>query len=198
MKNKYIRLIVIAYIAINILGVIVYYAMPKGNFVQAKTGVDLNQLDGKYEEVLNNPKVLGYESSVDKYNIKKYSFDYEEKDIEFIFAKQQYPIFLDRKTTEDNKIEVYWYAGPITINSIDFSMILKGPDIKLLNNKLLIEFEKQKYSFTQFSKDLVINQFYDNNETNNVGGGFGSGVIYLKIPKNLIILRDEEYNYINN
>ena len=198
MKNKYIRLIVIAYIAINILGVIVYYAMPKGNFVQAKTGVDLNQLDGKYEEVLKNPKVLGYESSVDKYNIKKYSFDYEEKNIEFTFAKQQYPIFLERKTTEDNKIEVYWYAGPITINSIDFSMVLKGPNIKLLNNKLQVEFEKQKYSFTQFSKDQILNQFYENNESDDAVQGFGSGIIYIKIPKNLMILRDEEYKYINN
>ncbi|MGK0467311.1 MAG: hypothetical protein ACJAX4_002612, partial [Clostridium sp.] len=47
------------------------------------------------------------------------------------------------------------------------------------------------YSFTQFSKDIVINQFYEKKD--NGATSFGSGVIYIRIPKTLKILGDEAY-----
>ena len=40
--------------------------------------------------------------------------------------------------------------------------------------------------------------FISNDGRNNIVEGFESGIMYIKIPKNLEILRDEEYNYINN
>jgi hypothetical protein len=199
MKNKYLKLIVIAYIAINILGVIVYYTMPKGSFVQVKVGVDSKQFENSHE-LLNNPQVLADKSLADKYNIKNYNFNYKGKDLEITFAKEQQLVFIDRKTSDDNKIEVYWYSGPIIVDGIDFSNILKEPNIKMVNNKLNIENEKQKYKFTQFSKDLVIDQFYEkkDNESNNGVSGSGSGILYMKIPKNLKVVGDEGYQYINN
>lgn len=192
MKNKYIRLIVIAYIAINILGVIVYFAMPKASFVQAKAGVDLKQLN-YIREGQSNPQILVDLSLEEKYNIKSFSFNYEGKALEVPFVKQYHQIFIDRKTSDDNKVEVYWYSGPITVNDIDFTSVLKEPNIKLESNKLSIEYEKQRYSFTQFSKDPVISQFYEkeDNASNNRVSGFDHGIIYIKIPKNLKILGDD-------
>jgi hypothetical protein len=193
MKNKYIRLIVIAYIAINILGVIVYFAMPKASFVQAKAGVDLNQINTIREEVQSNPQILVDMSLEDKYNIKSFSFNYEGKALEVPFVKQYHQIFIDRKTSDDSKVEVYWYSGPITVNGIDFTSVLKEPNIKLESNRLSIEYEKQRYSFTLFSKDPVSSQFYEkkDNASNNRVSGFGHGIIYIKIPKNLKILGDD-------
>ncbi len=192
MRNKYIRFIVIAYIAINILGVIVYVAMPKGSFVQAITGVDLKQT-----EVMNNPEVLAHKSSVEKYNVKNYNFNYDGKDLGFVFVNEHNQIFIDRKTSDDNKIELYWYSGSIIVNGIDFTNILKEPNMKLINNKLNIEYEKQNYNLTQFSKDVVINQFYEKKDNEMVSGLGSSGIIYIKIPKNLKILGDEEYQYLS-
>lgn len=199
MKNKYVRVIIIAYIALNILGVIIYYAMPKGVFVKAKSGVDSNQFENSHE-VLNNPQIIANKSLEDKYNIKNYNYNYEGKALEIIFSKEAQQVFIDRKTSDDNKIEVYWYSGPIIVNGIDFSYALKEPNIKLLNNKLNIENEKQKYIFTQFSKDLVSNQFYDkkHNAGNNRVSGFGSSILYIKIPESLKILGDETFQYIND
>jgi hypothetical protein len=193
MKNKYIRLIVIVYIALNILGVIFYYTIPKRIFVQSISSVDLEQFE-KYE-VMTNPQVLAIKSSEKKYNIENYNFDYDGKDLEINFTKENHQIIVDRKTLDDNKIEVYWYPGAITLNGIDFTSMIKEPNIKLIRSKLNIECEKQKYRLTQFSKDIAIKQFYEkiDNESNSGVTNYGSDIIYIRIPKNLKILGDESY-----
>lgn len=123
---------------------------------------------------------------------------YEEKDLEIDFAKEYEQVFIDRKISNDNKIEVYWYSGPMIVNGINFENVLKAPNIKLLNNKLSIEYKKQKYIFTQFSKDPVINQFYEKKDGESNIGGFGSCILYIKIPKELKVLGAEGYQYLNN
>jgi hypothetical protein len=190
MKNKYIKLIVMVYISINILGVIFYSTIPKGDFVQSKSSVESKQFEK--DEIMRNPQVLALKSSEEKYNTKNYDFDYEGKDLEINFTKENHQISVDRKTSDDNKIEVYWYPGSITLNGIDFTNMLKEPNIKLIRSKLNIDCEKQTYSLTQFSKDIVINQFYEKKD-NEGANSFGSGIIYIRIPKTLKILGDEEY-----
>ncbi|MCJ7691455.1 MAG: hypothetical protein MUO60_19400, partial [Clostridiaceae bacterium] len=152
MKNKYIRLIVIAYISLNILGVIFYCTIPKGNFVQNKSNIDLNQLVNMKNQIMNNPHILSVKSSQDKYNIKNYNFNYTGKELEITLAKKHHLVFIDRKASDDNKIEVYCYPAPIIFNGLVFTDILKEPNIKLIGNELNIEYKKQNYSFTQFSK----------------------------------------------
>ncbi|MFT5872030.1 MAG: hypothetical protein ACI8WT_000957 [Clostridium sp.] len=193
MKNKYIRFIVIVYISLNILGVIFYYTIPKGNFVKSISSVDLKQFE-KYE-VMTNPQVLALKSSQKKYNTKNYNFNYDGKDLEFNFTKENHQIIVDRKTSDDNKIEVYWYPGAITLNGIDFTNMIKEPNIKLIRSKLNIECEKQEYRLTQFFKDIAIKQFYEkiDNESNNDVTSSGSDIIYIRIPKTLKILGDEAY-----
>jgi hypothetical protein len=198
MRNKYIKLIVIAYISFNILSVIFYCTIPNENFVQSKSSLALNQFENMKNEIMNNPQLLTVRISDDKYNIKNYDFDYEGKNLEISIAKGGHNIFINRKAADDNKIEVYWYPGPIAVNGIDFTSVLKDPNIKLSKSKLDIKYEKQKYSFTQFSKDITINQFYDkkDNESNNRGTSFGSSMLYIRIPKNLQISGNDEYQYL--
>lgn len=200
MKNRSIRFIVIAYLAISILAVIIYYIMPKGNFAHANTGVNLEQLENMKTGVVDDIRLLADKNIGDKYNIESHSFNYEEKALEIIFKKEDQQVFINRKNSDDNKIEVYWYSGSMFVNGMDFANMIKGPSISLVNNKLIIEFEKQRYNFTQFSKDVVINQFYEGKDEKDrvINGIFGSGIIYIKIPLNLKVLGDVEYKYINN
>lgn len=200
MKNRHIRFIVIVYIAINILGLIIYYIMPKRNFAQANTGVNLEQLENMKTGVVDDIRLLADKNIGDKYNIESHSFNYEEKALEVIFKKEDQQVFINRKNSDDNKIEVYWYPGSMFVDGIDFTSIIKGPNINLTDNKLIIECEKQRYNFTQFSKDVVINQFYEgeNEKDRVINGSFGSGILYIKIPLNLKVLGDVEYKYINN
>jgi hypothetical protein len=198
MRNIYIRLIVIAYFSLNILSVIFYCTIPNENFVKSKSSLALNQFENMKNEIMNNPQLLTLRISDDKYNIKNYNFDYEGKDLEISIAKGGHNIFINRKAADDNKIEVYWYPGPIAVNGIDFTSVLKDPNINLNKSKLDIKYEKQTYSFIQFSKDITIHQFYEkkDNENNNRGTSFGSGILYIRIPKNLKILGNKEYQYL--
>lgn len=200
MKNRHISFIVIVYIAVNILGLIIYYIMPKENFAQANTGVNLEQLENMKTGVVDDIRLLADKNIGDKYNIKSHSFNYEEKALEVIFKKEDQQVFINRKNSDDNKIEVYWYSGSMFVNGMDFANMIKGPSISLVDNKLIIECEKQRYNFNQFSKDVMITQFYENKDKKDrvSTGSFGSGIIYIKIPLNLKVLGDVEYKYINN
>jgi len=200
MKNRSIRFIVIAYLIISILAVIIYYIMPKGNFAQVNTEADLKLLENIKTGVVENISLLTDKSVQDKYNIESHSFNYEEKALEVIFKKEDQQVFINRKNSDDNKIEVYWYPGHILVNGMDFTSMINGPGINLVDNKLIIEFEKQRYNFNQFSKDVMITQFYENKDKKDrvSTGSFGSGIIYIKIPLNLKVLGDVEYKYINN
>ena len=199
MKNKYKKLIVIIYFAAIALSVIFYYTIPKENFVKAKTGEELKQSENEKQKIIDFLKVLPDKSLVDKYNIKSYDFNYQEKDLEITAEKGNELIFIDRKSSDDNKIEVYWYPQSMVVNDIDFSSRLKGPNIQLINNKLSIEDQKQEFNATQFSKDLVIGQFYEKQDEKNSNVHVGlNALLYIKIPKNLKVLEDEAYHYIEN
>lgn len=200
MKNRSIGFIVTAYIAISILAVIIYYIMPKGNFAQVNAGVNLEPLENIKAEVVEDIRLLADKSVEGKYKIESHSFNYEEKALEVIFKKVDHQVFINRKNSDDNKIEVYWYPGHILANAMDFTSMIKGPSINLVDNKLIIEFEKQRYNFTQFYKDMVITQFYESKDEKDrvINSSFGSGTIYIKIPQNLKVLGDVEYKYVNN
>jgi len=198
MRNKYIRPIVMAYISFYILSVIFYYTIPNENFVQSKPSVASNQFENMQNVIMKNPQLLSLKISDDKYSIKNYNFNYEGKDLEISIANDEHQIFINRKATDDNKIEVYWYPGPIDVNGIDFTSVLKEPIINLNKSKLNIKYEKQEYSFKQFSKDITINQFYEkkDNKINNGSMGFGSSMLYIRIPKNLKILGNQDFQYL--
>lgn len=57
------------YISLNILGVIIYYTIPKGDFVQSKSSVALKEFENM-DEIMSNPQLLASKSSEEKYNTK--------------------------------------------------------------------------------------------------------------------------------
>ena len=131
MKNKYVRAYCHSLYCSKYLRSHNLLCNAKGEFVQAKAGVDSNQFENSHE-ILNNPQVIANKSLKDKYNIKNYNFNYEGKALEITFSNDERQVFIDRKTSDDNKIEVYWYSGPIIVDGVDFSNAIKEPNIKFL------------------------------------------------------------------
>jgi len=200
MKNKIIKVVIIVYVAIMLLGTGFYYTIPKTNLIKGMAGTEIKEpVDLKFQyEFLENPKLLTDKAMQEKHKIRSYTFDYKDKELGFKFEEQE-NIVLERKETVDSKIEVYWYPGVQFVNGVDLSHLIKEPEVNLVDKKLNIKFEKQRFNYTKFSKDVVLNQFFkDNNKEKDRGimGSLNSGIIYIKVPKNLEITGEEQYKLI--
>ena len=198
MKNKYIKLIVSIYLALLVIGTIVYYFIPKDKLMETHIAVGGIEAEKKliaaYENITEIPKM---KSEGDR-NIESYSFNYEGNTLRIMNEDNQGKIFVDKKSTSDNKIEVYVYKASCSLSGIDITDKIKGPSVYMVNNYLNIEYEKQEYKYTIFPKDFTITQFYQKydykKDSERTGGG--SSIIYVKIPKDLVILHDEEIKYV--
>lgn len=200
MRNKAIKVITIVYLVLMLLGTRFYYTIPKTDLVKGMSGTEIKEpVDLKFQyEFLENPKLLTDKAIQEKHKVRCYTFDYKGEELGFIFEEQEH-IVLERKETEDSKIEVYWYPGVQYVNGVDLSHLIKEPEVNLVDKKLSTVFEKQRFNYTKFSKDVVINQFLkDNNKEQDRGimGSLNSGIIYIKVPKNLKITGEEQYKFI--
>jgi len=200
MRNKAIKVIIISYLALMLLGTGFYYTIPKTNLVKGMSGTEVKEpVDLKFQyEFLENPKLLTDKAMQEKHKIRSYTFDYKDQELGFKFEEQEH-IVLERKETDDSKIEVYWYPGVQYVNGVDLSHLIKEPEVNLIDKELNIVFEKQRFNYTKFPKDVVINQFLkDNNneQDRGIAGILNSGIIYIKVPKNLKITGEEQYKLI--
>jgi len=60
MKNKIIKVVIIVYVAIMLLGTGFYYTIPKTNLIKGMAGTEIKEpVDLKFQyEFLENPKLL--------------------------------------------------------------------------------------------------------------------------------------------
>lgn len=203
MRVKNIKFIVMLYSLILTAGLVFYYLIPKENFVKALTLEQLQEIENDARNIEVNKMVLDQSELEKKYKAESWSFDYKGDNLEIDWSNEGNRILVERKNTDDNKVEVYNYSSPMIYGKIDFSSKFKKPDVQLSGNKLTINNEKQEYSYTEFLKDFSITQFLENdtgNETESVyerRSYFNQYVIYIKVPKGLKLSEDKNIQYIN-
>lgn len=202
MKSKHIKVIMCAYIAIMVIVNIIYFAMPKTNL--ARTTKIENPLVSIYGETKINGKELltslQENVSTGKYKVEKFEFAAPAGSMELLQSEFNYETFIERKADNDSKVEVLRYTSRIVMNDIDLTDEIKSPLITLDNSQLHVNYVKQEFKYVKFPKDFTITQFIkDKSEVENghSGGGFGS-IIIVRIPKDLNVIDDEKYQFINN
>ena len=204
MRNKYIKFIVIIYLTILSVGAIFYYFIPKDKFIQIESPKNIIESEEWNKTILENPASLTSMKRDGKQNIESYVFNYEGRELEIVSSNLKGEISIDRKSTNDNKIEVYRYKTPTTFEGVDISDKIKAEKIELIGNKIDFVYEKQEYSYTAFPKDFTITQFYKEKDDKSyykaeekhiMYSARGNSILYIKIPKDLVILN---HNQIKN
>ena len=201
MKNKHIKFIIIIYFVVLTVGTISYYIMPKDNFVKNKSLREVEEAETRRRTIAENIDLLPTKKSDVNYNIQSYDFNYEDKNLEIVRGTVRAQIFIGRKNINDNKIEVYSYKVPKYFHGVEYSDRIKVPKIEIINSKLNIEGEKQKYleyAYVEFPKDFTTTQFYGKKPYNSSSefSGMETSMVYVIIPKDLVILNDENFIYV--
>lgn len=191
MNLKLNKAVLTVYIVILIAGTIFYYLIPENNFIKtSKPGV------ADFEQDLSS---LSIGELSKKYSIKDKIIDYSGTNLELVHPENA-RVYLSRKDTDDNKIEIFSYYSLHCIEGIDFSERLKAPEIQLKDNRLKIGYQYLRIVCTKFNKDFSITQF-DKSKADGIttapsNFSYNSDIIYIKIPKSLIISNDNRYQYI--
>lgn len=101
------------------------------------------------------------------------------------------PIYIERKDSDDGKIEVSSYVAPHYTDSIDFTRIVSPPGISFEKGILTIDApSQQNLQFKSLSYGFVVNQFKQKDQKTRESSFsvFGGKAVYVRIPKNLEVI----------
>lgn len=104
-------------------------------------------------------------------------------------------VWIERKDTNDGKIEASNYVSPFLIDNIAFTDRVIAPDISFHDNILTITPHRTLIEFFRFEADFTANQFLQEQNTPYTNKtAFGIQAVYLKIPSNVEVVADKGLN----
>jgi hypothetical protein len=188
LSGSRIRWMFVGYLSILLIFSGLSPLLPEGEITYQK--VDINQLESDSNE-LYEAAIQGKIENVDsKYIVKTRKFDYPEKQLNIAVVNEDFlsaSIFVERKTTNDGKIEALHYQTGSGLNEMALSDLMQPLGINIDKNTLLLENpEKLKLEFSQFQQAFPINQFTGKGDFSDINNFYdGTSILYLKIPKDL-------------
>lgn len=190
-----IRWIFVGYLSILLLCSGLSPLLPKGDITYK--GVDVKQLEKDSNELYKAANQGNIENLDSKYIVKTRKFDYSEKQLNIAVINEDFlsaSIFVERKTTNDGKIEALHFQTGSGLNEMTLSDLMQPLKINIDKNTLILENpEKLKLEFSQFQQAFPINQFTGKgvfSDTNNFYDG--TSILYLKVPKDLELTTTNE------
>lgn len=185
MRNRHIKMVLIAYCILLIAAGAGLYLIPREGFMPGASEDDFqNAL--VLEDVMRNQIENMSEEELDKlYRISRWSFNYTGKSLAVQNPENEPVVFL-RKDIDDGKVEVMRYLSPKVLEGVDFSSVIKPPHIDLSGSTLYVRHIKQKHTYTRFTKDFTMSQFYQADaRATDYRLLRGHALIYVKVPKSV-------------
>lgn len=190
LSRKTVRGLMIGYGVILVVATVVYYLLPNTQVSSPspfsnQTPTDmfsmssLTQLEHSNEVIKNGQKVYKYIGSTLKLT------DNEQEAI---------PVLIERKATNDHTIDVYHFTQRTIVNQVDITQQLPSPKINLHGVVLQVSQPKKvNLKFATFDPEFTITQFFGGSifHRNGINYQMGQKLLYLRIPKNLQIIKDK-------
>jgi hypothetical protein len=183
-----IRWIFVGYLSILLLCTGLSPLLPKEGISYKE--IDVNQLERDSNE-LYEAAIQGNIENVDsEYILKTRNFDYTENQLNIAVVNEDFlsaSIIVERKTTNDGKIEALHYQTGSGLNEMAISDLMQPLKINIDKNTLRLENpEKLKLEFTQFQHAFPINQFTGKSDFSDLNNFYnGTSILYLRIPNDL-------------
>lgn len=127
----------------------------------------------------------------------KWNFTYNKNKLEIASSDSQNSgvwIFVERKDTNDNKVEAVYYTTKTIIDRIDLTDKINSPKLALEGDRLnIIKAEPYEIKLIKYQKEFTVTQFSlekDMESQEKPSNVMGSRIIYLKIPKDIQLIFD--------
>lgn len=125
---------------------------------------------------------------------KKWNLAYHEPKLNLTTGTDQYfgaQIYVERKNTNDDKIEAIVYRTRSSMNDMDISKLINPIRLKLAGNLLTLQNPKQvKLKFSMFNNVFAVTQFTGEDSLFEHNSSFydGQSILYMRIPKDLELI----------
>lgn len=188
------------YVAVLLICTGVSPLLPDNREVNYKIISDGQDLE-KESIGLYDAAIEGKIEKIDKKFINKvWSFGYEGQDLMISTENDEListAIIVERKTTNDGKIEAVHYKTRSGVNNIEITDLEKPLRIELNESALTImNPEKVQLKFSQFQQAFTVNQFTGEKPFSRATHFYGgTSILYLKIPKDLELVDKSGINY---
>jgi hypothetical protein len=131
---------------------------------------------------------------------KKWNLEYHEPKLNLATETDQYfgaQIYVERKNTNDDKIEAVAYRTRSSMNDMDISKLINPIRLKVAGNLLTVQNPKQaKLKFSMFNNVFAVTQFTGEASSFQHNSSFydGQSILYLRIPKDLELIIKSDLN----
>jgi hypothetical protein len=174
--------------------------LPDNKEINYKILNDTQDLDKESIELYEAASEGNIDSIDNKFLNKKWSFDYVGQELAIATENDEListAIIVERKTTNDGKIEALHYKTRSAVNNMEITEIENPLRIELNENTLTImNPEKVQLKFSQFQQAFTVNQFTGEKPFSRATHFYGgTSILYLKIPKNLKLIDQSNINY---
>ncbi|PFP31374.1 hypothetical protein COJ96_00265 [Bacillus sp. AFS073361] len=131
---------------------------------------------------------------------KKWDFEYREPKLNLSVGTEEFfatQIFVERKKTNDDKIEAVYYRTRSSVNDMDISKVINPIRLTLAGDILTLHNSKKaKLNFSIFNQIFPVTQFTGEPSLFQHQSSFyeGQSILYLRIPKDLELNSKSEVN----
>jgi len=180
------------YMAVLIVATVLVPLMTDNTINQKK--VDQLEMDHVWNEM---DKKLG-QGKIDqvdtKYLLAEMNFDVGHlKTLQLLSSKvNSTQVLLERKPSNDEKVDAFIFRKGLIINDYDFSDQLKPYQLELVDQTLRITSSQQKMNLALSSNPFPVRQFTGESIMRGHSSVHGNQVVYLRIPHDLEVVADEE------
>jgi hypothetical protein len=104
---------------------------------------------------------------------------------------------VERKNTNDDKIEAVAYRTRSSMNDMDISKLINPIRVKLVGNLLTLQAPKQaKLKLSMFNNVFAVTQFSSEASLFKHHSSFydGQSILYMRIPKDLELINKSDLN----
>lgn len=194
-----VRWIVAGYVAILLICAVVVTVNPNKDQADWKM-IDIEDLEKKNQD-LYNYAIAGKIDTVDsKFINEKWDLDYREQQLNIEVAAAEFlntQIIVERKQTNDDKIEAIYYKTRTSVNGMDITNRTNPLRLELAGNTLsLMNPKKVTLEFSMFTNVFSVNQFTgeDSLFDHHSYISEGASILYLQIPKDLELMDKGDLN----
>ena len=203
-KGKYlygnrVRWIFGVYISLLLICGIVVTVTPDKGTSDLKTA-NIKELEKERIALINAATAGNIETIDSNYIDKKWDLDYPDQKLNVAVENGEFlstQIFVERKNTNDDKIEAVSYKTRSSVNEMDITKLTNPLRLKLAGKTLsLMNPKKAKLEFSMFNNVFAVNQFTGEDSLFAHQSSFfdGESILYMRIPKDLELINKSDLN----
>jgi hypothetical protein len=178
--------IVILYAFILITSTITLYFIPKNNFISTKNTANMPNTE-HFIDLASQNKLNKANGILQK---KNWNFAYSDKTLKISNSTSDNLVLVERKNTDDEKIEVINYVTESLINGMDITDKIEPSSVELNQNELILYDGSNiptKIKINKFVLDFTVSQFVNiplSEDMHNLTLT-EMKITYIRIPKSL-------------